>query len=151
MRPRALTALLVVAAALLALRRFDVVEVRGRSMAPTLLPGDRLLVMRARARQGDVVLAHDPRHPARELIKRVASVEPDGVVLRGDNVAASNDARVASEGVRWRAVVRYWPPARAGRLPSPHRSVVTGGGPPLSGSMDERANHAAAFRSQLRR
>ena len=35
-------------AALALRRRLDVVEVRGRSMAPTLLPGDRLLVARSR-------------------------------------------------------------------------------------------------------
>jgi signal peptidase I len=113
MRPRALIWLaLGVAAAIAARRQLDVVEVRGRSMLPTLLPGDRLLVVRARPRVGDVVLAPDPRAPSRELIKRVSEIDATGVMLRGDNVAASTDARGATDAVQWRAVVRYWPPAR---------------------------------------
>ena len=104
----------VAIAALAAARRWlDVVEVRGRSMAPTLLPGDRLLVIQTRPRIGSVVLAPDPRIPSRELIKRVASVDGDAVELRGDNPVASTNANVAAGDVRWRAVLRYWPPARA--------------------------------------
>jgi signal peptidase I len=123
MRLLALTSLLL-AIALLARRRLDVVVVRGRSMAPTLLPGDRLLVVRTHhaPRTGDVVLAPDPLEPGRELVKRVAGVGPGRIELRGDNVAASTDARVAPDRVRWRAVIRYWPPNRAttrlGRLRS---------------------------------
>ena len=61
-------------------RWLDVVEVRGSSMEPTLIPGDRLLVEShtygGRApRHGEVVLAADPRQPERELIKRVASID----------------------------------------------------------------------------
>jgi hypothetical protein len=84
-------------------------------MAPTLLPGDRLVVARLHRtpRVGEVVLAPDPGRPRRELVKRVAIVEPGAVALRGDNVAASTDARVAPDRVRWRAVLRYWPPGRA--------------------------------------
>ena len=133
MRPRALIWIVIGLAAAAAARRWlDVVEVRGRSMAPTLLPGDRLLVVRGRPRPGDVVLAPDPRNPTRELIKRVASVEPMSVELRGDNPAASTDARVSSAAVRWRAVLRYWPPARMtahlGRTP-PRTPIDEGGEP----------------------
>jgi len=116
MRPSALTWMaLGIASALVARRHLDVVEVRGRSMAPALLPGDRLLVVRSlRApRVGEVVLAQDPREPRRELVKRVAGFGPGSVQLRGDNVAASTDARVAPDRVRWRAVLCYWPPDRA--------------------------------------
>ena len=107
----------------LAARRWlDVVEVRGRSMSPTLQPGDRLLVMRIRPRAGAVAVAADPREPARELIKRVARIDGAGTHLRGDNPGASTDARtfgsVPGESVRWRAVWRYWPIRRAGRIPS---------------------------------
>ena len=105
--------LLAIAAAIVARRHLDAVEVRGRSMAPTLLPGDRLLVLRAVPRVGDVVLAPDPRRPTRELVKRVAAVGPDGIALRGDNAAASTDATVPPPNVRWRAILRYWPPSRA--------------------------------------
>jgi signal peptidase I len=91
-------------------------------MAPTLLPGDRLLVARLQPRVGDVVLAADPRDPKRELIKRVSAIGPGGVVLRGDNPASSTDGRsfgaIANPAVTWRALVRYWPPLRAGRLPT---------------------------------
>lgn len=112
----ALTAL-----ATLAARRLDVVVVRGRSMAPTLLPGERLLVTRLdRApRVGEIVTAPDPREPERELVKRVTSVDAGGVRLRGDNPAFSTDARVfgaiPTERVAWRVVARIWPPRRIGR------------------------------------
>lgn len=117
-------------------RRLDVAEVRGRSMAPTLLPGDRLLVVRLAPRAGDVVLAPDPRAPDRELIKRVASVDERGVVLRGDNPAFSTDARafgaVPADSVRWRVVGRYWPVSRIGRpgLPPPVLELLDEGGEP---------------------
>ena len=116
MRPSALTWMaLGVAIALMARRQLDVVEVRGHSMAPALLPGDRLLVVRMRRapRIGEVVLAPDPREPRRELVKRVVGVRAGGIQLRGDNVTASTDARVAPDRVRWRAALRYWPPNRA--------------------------------------
>ena len=121
--------------ALLAARRWlDVVEVRGRSMAPTLRPGDRLLVVRARsARPGDVVLALDPQQPGRELIKRVSVVDARGVHLAGDNPSASTDARtfgaVSVESVTWRALLRYWPLERFGPIPAPTIGDVGGDSP----------------------
>ncbi len=118
-------------------RRMDIVEVRGRSMAPTLLPGDRLLAIRLgrAARAGDVVLAPDPRDPGRELVKRVASIDGAGIRLRGDNPAFSTDARVFGAippaVVRWRIAARYWPIRRAGRIPSaPMLTLVDEGGEP---------------------
>jgi nickel-type superoxide dismutase maturation protease len=114
----------------LASRWLDVAEVRGRSMSPALLPEDRLLVVRAAPRAGDIVLAHDPRDPRREVIKRVANVDTSGVTLRGDNPAASTDARtfgaVPLAAVEWRVVARYWPPRRVGRVPPP--MIVDEGG-----------------------
>jgi nickel-type superoxide dismutase maturation protease len=108
-------------------RWLDVVEVRGGSMAPSLLPGDRLLVeshtYQARApRAGELVLAADPRTPERELIKRVYSVDAasSSAELRGDAPDASTDSRefgaVSISAIRWRAAFRYWPPARVGPL-----------------------------------
>lgn len=122
MSTRGLTWSLVAILGLLLVRRYlDVVEVRGRSMAPTLNPGDRMLVARLEPRPGDIVLARDPRDPRRELIKRVRSIDRFGVLLRGDNPASSTDARtfgrVLPSAVTWRAVLRYWPPSRAGRVP----------------------------------
>ena len=130
-RPRPLVALLGAAAGIgagvAASRWLDVVEVRGGSMAPTLLPGDRLVVesrtfTRRPPRAGEVVLAADPRQGERELIKRVASVDPLSATadLRGDAPEASTDSRVFGaiplSEIRWRAAFRYWPPHRAGRL-----------------------------------
>jgi nickel-type superoxide dismutase maturation protease len=108
-------------------RWLDVVEVNGASMAPSLLPGDRLLVesrsyQSRPPRPGEVVLAADPRSPERELIKRVETVDEAAASadLRGDAPEASTDSRefgaVPLSAIRWRAVFRYWPPQRAGRL-----------------------------------
>lgn len=135
---RGLVASFLAFAAVLGARRWlDVVEVRGRSMAPTLLPGDRLLAVRLLrpAREGEVVLAADPRQPSRELVKRVARVDRLGIHLHGDNPAASTDARafgaVPVPAVEWRAALRYWPPGRVGPLPSRHASgtISTGNEP----------------------
>jgi nickel-type superoxide dismutase maturation protease len=120
--------------AVLAARRFvDVVEVRGRSMLPSLRPGDRLVVVRrlGAVRPGDVVMAPDPRTPSRELVKRVASTGSRGVDLRGDNPAGSTDGRafghVPARSIRWRAVVRYWPMDRVGWIPRPPAAPDFGG------------------------
>lgn len=107
-------------------RVVDIVQVRGRSMLPTLRPDDRLLVVRSvrRPRVGEVVLALDPRDAGRELVKRVAAIAPDGVTLHGDNPALSTDGRTFGSlpmgAIRWRVVGRCWPLDRAGRLaPAP--------------------------------
>jgi nickel-type superoxide dismutase maturation protease len=107
------------------LRRLDAVEVAGLSMAPSLLPGDRLLAeswtyARRPPRPGEVIVAPDPRG-GRELIKRVAAVRDGTIDLRGDRHASSTDSRhfgaVPASSVRWRVTLRYWPPARFGRVP----------------------------------
>ena len=116
-------ALLGAVAWLLGRRALDVVEVEGRSMAPAFEPGDRLLVEsishRYRApRTGDVVLARDPRRPMRELIKRVAAVDPvrRTAVLAGDAPESSTDSRtfgpIPMAEIRWRVAARYWPLTR---------------------------------------
>jgi nickel-type superoxide dismutase maturation protease len=121
----ALGALVGVAAATLATRRaVDVVEVQGSSMAPALRPGDRLIVealsYRSRLpRTGEIVLAHDPREPSRELVKRVAWVDAAAAIaeLVGDAAAASTDSRtfgpIPVANLKWRVAARYWPPGRA--------------------------------------
>ena len=141
---RALAAALGLLGAALAARHVDVVEVRGRSMAPTLRAGDHLLVVRLPPRAGDIVLAADPRAPRRELIKRVAAIESGRVMLRGDNPTASTDGRtfgsLPPSAVRWRAVARYWPPERIGRL---------GSAPPRLSSLDEGGEPACTFPEAL--
>ncbi len=133
LRPLSLFVGLVASVLFIGRRWTDVVAVRGSSMAPTLLPGDLLLVERwsfeRRApTSGDVVLAPDPRKPGRELIKRVAAVHGTSLTLRGDALE-STDSRtfgpVALAEVRWRVALRYWPLARFGRLPeAPHRDLL---------------------------
>ena len=136
MRPLALALGLAAGAgaALLALRRLDAVEVTGASMAPALLPRDRLLVesltyARRLPRPGEVVLAADPREQDRELIKRVVAVSAGEVQLLGDHPAASTDSRtfgaVPVDAIRWRVALRYWPPLRFGGIGS-----ATGSGEP---------------------
>lgn len=113
------------------LRRLDTVEVRGASMAPTLLPGDRLIVHRASGTPnvGDVVVAGDPREPRRELVKRVVAIRDARVTLRGDASAVSTDSRSFGDlplaGVRWRVVARYWPPSRVGLIPPAPLQVLS--------------------------
>ena len=137
MKARALIWPAAAVVALLAARRWlDVVEVRGRSMSPTLQPADRLLIVRVRPPVGAVAVAADPRAPGRELIKRVARTDGAGIHLRGDNSSASTDARefgpVPVASVRWRAVWRYWPIDRTGRIHSTtmHRDPMDEGGEP---------------------
>jgi signal peptidase I len=114
----------VAAATLLSRRAIDVVEVHGVSMAPALQPGDRLIVealsYRLRPpREGEIVLANDPRVLSRELVKRVGSVDSwaGTVNLVGDAAGASTDSRtfgpVPLSALRWRVALRYWPPGRA--------------------------------------
>ena len=86
-------------------------------MRPSLEPGDRLLVLRLPPRVGDVVAL---RHDGRTMVKRVAAVQGDAVTVLGDNAASSTDSRtfgpVGRDAILGRAVYRYAPPARAGRL-----------------------------------
>ncbi len=69
---------------------------------------------------GDIVAAADPRDPQRSILKRAAAVGAEGVLLMGDNPAESTDSRhfgrVPLASVRGKAIYRYAPPARAGRL-----------------------------------
>lgn len=119
----ALVAVVAAVALPVAVTRRVVVE--GRSMAPGLLPGDRLLVARVPAwwplRPGSLVAVPDPRRPARLLVKRAAPAGSAGALwLSGDNPGESTDSRAfgtvprrAVVGVAW---YRYGPPGRAGRL-----------------------------------
>ena len=105
----------------LAVRR---VEVTGRSMVPTLWPGDRVMVVRVPAwwplRPGSLVAVSDPRSPGRLLVKRAEPAARRRVRLFGDNPAESTDSRtfglVPRRSVIGVACYRYAPPERAGRV-----------------------------------
>jgi signal peptidase I len=103
----------------LPLQRF---RVEDTSMRPLVQPGDRLLVcVWSRPRRGDLVVVRDPEHRSTFLLKRVASVEPNGdLTVRGDNPNVSRDSRhfgqVARRLVVGRAFYRYLPATRRGRL-----------------------------------
>ena len=124
----------VVLAVAAGVRRF---EVTGMSMAPSLLPGDRLVALRLPAhlplpvraqlvRPGAVVAVRDPRGGDRTLIKRVSQLGVPrsdgtaGVVVLGDAADASTDSRtfgpVAPADVVAVAFYRYGPAGRSGAL-----------------------------------
>jgi nickel-type superoxide dismutase maturation protease len=107
------------------------VEVVGASMAPALLGGDRLVVVRLPwappfgPRPGQVVALRDPRRPDRVLIKRIGSVDRRRRVVEvvGDATEASTDSRsfgtVPRAAIVGRAVYRYAPTERSGPVPGP--------------------------------
>lgn len=118
-----------VAAARLA--RLEPMLVRGESMRPTLLPGQRIAVgPPARPlRRGAVVVVRRPELDDLEVVKRVVGLPgervhllggrtlgPDEYFVLGDNREASTDGRAFGPVGRDRIVgeVRfaYWPPRR---------------------------------------
>src|SRR5437867_470234 len=97
------------------------VAIEGPSMAPTLLPGDWVLVVTPRVfRRGDVVVVEHPGRPGYEMIKRLVGVPGDTVGERligedefwveGDG-PASTDSRhcgpVTGRGLKARAEIVY--------------------------------------------
>ena len=103
--------------------------VAGPSMAPTLLDGDRLLVLRGpprllRPRAGQLVVARPRALDGREVVKRVDTIAGHCRAavyhLRGDNLPRSTDSRhfgpVARTEITGLALLRYWPDARRGRI-----------------------------------
>ncbi|MFJ9642602.1 nickel-type superoxide dismutase maturation protease [Streptomyces sp. NPDC004244] len=66
--------------------RFEVLEVTGPSMAPTLLHGDRLVVRYgAVVRPGDVVVLRHPFQQDLLVVKRAVERRPGGWWVLGDN------------------------------------------------------------------
>ncbi len=93
-------------------------------MAPTLLPGDQILVRYGgRSRVGDVVVVDLPDRPLG--VKRLVRRTPTGWWIEGDG-AASTDSRtfgsVPERAVTGRVIWRYWPPVR--RRPPPSASLL---------------------------
>jgi signal peptidase I len=105
------------------------VEIAGRSMRPTLEPGEWAVAVRSRSpRRGDVVVLEHPERPGVELVKRVVAAPgdhaPDGAPMgddacwvEGDDPDASSDSRtfgaVPAGSVRGRVVAVYHPWRRA--------------------------------------
>lgn len=96
-------------------------------MAPTLLPGDWVLVVSPRDyARDDVVVVEHPGRPGYEMVKRIHGVPGEFVGTRelglgeywveGDFAHASTDSRqfgpVTREELRAKAVLIYWPPGR---------------------------------------
>ncbi len=120
------------------------VAVAERSMEPTLLPGDWLLVWRGiapyrpagtgagagiwpgrelRIRPGQLVVARHPFRPEMLLVKRAARREADGWWLDSDNprAGAVDSARfglVPPELIEGRVLGRYFPLRRGRARPS---------------------------------
>jgi nickel-type superoxide dismutase maturation protease len=107
------------------------IEIKGASMAPTLVPGDwALAVGRRRYRRGDVVVVEHPGRPGYEMVKRVTAlpgesvgeraIDNDEYWVEGDREDASTDSRhfgpVRKEHLKARVVLVYWPKARRRRI-----------------------------------
>jgi nickel-type superoxide dismutase maturation protease len=87
-------------------------------MIPTLRPGAIALALPLTANvavgPGDLVLARHPKANAIVMIKRVLSVTDEGVLLAGDNPAASTESvdfgPVPRTDLLARITWRLWPP-----------------------------------------
>ncbi|MFC5169220.1 nickel-type superoxide dismutase maturation protease [Streptomyces mutomycini] len=93
---------------------FQVVEVTGPSMVPTLYHGDWLLVQRgAPVRPGDVVILRHPLQQDLLVVKRAAERRGRGWWVLGDNAYAGGDSTdygtVPEELVLARVLARYRP------------------------------------------
>jgi hypothetical protein len=76
------------------------VVVEDTSMAPTLRPGDHLIVNRwSRPRPGDLIVAKDPEYTKRLLVKRLVERMPDGAYVVSSENPRSYGA-IASGSIR---------------------------------------------------
>jgi signal peptidase I len=91
------------------------VRVAGHSMEPALHHGDELLFLRIAPHVGSVVVARDPRDRARLIVKRVAHVDGDDLVLESD-MPGHESLIVDRRAVIGRAILRYQPLRRDPRL-----------------------------------
>lgn len=118
--------------AFLSAKRF---VVRGESMMPAILPGERVLVDTLAYRwelpqRDDIVLANHPERPGLVMLKRIAAVQDDEVQgrrlnedeywLLGDTPEFSTDSRelgpVRKRDLVGRAWWVYWPANAVRRL-----------------------------------
>lgn len=91
-----------------------IVKVRGESMAPTLMPGDYLIVTKARAIcSGFVVLVDHPKYGT--IVKRVASVSGASTSLEGDGPESTSTeamGQVALKNIQGRVRLAITPQGR---------------------------------------
>ena len=98
-------------------------EVRGDSMAPTLMAGDWLVALGGLPiARGDVVVVEYPTGKDFEVVKRVTGapgdegLSADQWFVEGDDPERSTDSRtfgpVSRAAIRGRVVFVYWPPRR---------------------------------------
>ena len=74
-------------------------KVRGESMAPTLMPGDYMIIIKARTlRPGFVVLVDHPKYGT--IVKRVKSIENDEISLEGDGPDSTSTEAMGSIHVK---------------------------------------------------
>jgi signal peptidase I len=99
-------------------------------MAPTLIPGDRVIVVTPSSyRRGDVVVVEHPGRSGYEMVKRLVAVPSDVVgerQLAGDEYwvegdgPTSTDSRhfgpVTRDALKGRAELIYWPVDRRGKV-----------------------------------
>lgn len=102
---------------------YQVVEVTGPSMVPTLRHGDWLLVQYVRnaegVREGDVVVLRHPLQQDLLIVKRAVERREGGWWVLGDNTFVENDSRefgtVPDELLLARGVGRFRPPREVQR------------------------------------
>lgn len=80
--------------------RFDVAVVSGDEMAPSILPGDVLILDHSAPTHGDVVSLTDPADPDRRVLRRVLALPGESGGLDGPQVS------LQGEGVRRREMER---------------------------------------------
>lgn len=101
-------------------RRLGLAVVRGRSMRPTLVDGDRLLVVHgAVPKPGGLVVVRIPRGTSPGTVvavKRAVRREPGGWWVERDNPHEGVDSwsvgSVPDHDVLARVLLRWWPPRR---------------------------------------
>ncbi|MDX2852196.1 MULTISPECIES: nickel-type superoxide dismutase maturation protease [Streptomycetaceae] len=102
---------------------YQLVEVTGPSMVPTLRNGDWLLVQHVRSaaevREGDVVVLRHPLQQDLLIVKRAVERREGGWWVLGDNTFVENDSRefgtVPDELVLARGRGRFRPPREVQR------------------------------------